>query len=462
MAFNLRELLDELQEQFLEEDNKRPWIIAFSGGKDSTALLQLVWTAIQELPAELRSTTRDVYVICNNTLVENPRVLSFVEKQLTAIKKGSLEQSMPFIVDQTTPKLEDTFWINLIGKGYPAPNTMFRWCTERLKINPTTRYIQEKISAHGEVIILLGTRSDESSARAASIKRHEVRGSRLRNHSLTSAKAYAPIKDMTTEEVWMYLQQVKNPWTGKRNHDLVTLYKNGTGGDCPLVVDIKTPSCGNSRFGCWVCTVVKRDRSMEALIENGEDWMYPLMNIRDFLANTIDRDDPAYNPEQYRMPIRRSGRDGLGPYWPAVRKYVLEELLKAQKIAQKEDPNLQLISYQELVGIQVQWHRDFIFEYSVSEIYNRVYGKELTIDLSQDYYQTERNLLKEVCEANPADVSLISNLLKAQKNKTLMIKKHGLQNDLEAILDEFVDPKYTQHYHAHQEGNASKLQNIQG
>jgi DNA sulfur modification protein DndC len=164
MAFNQRELIEEIKAQYLEEDNDRPWIVAFSGGKDSTTLLQLVWYALLEIhTSDLK---RSVYVICNNTLVENPTVLKFVERQLKDIQKAANEQSLPIIVDQTKPRVEDTFWVNLIGKGYPAPNNMFRWCTERLKITPTTRYIQEKISAFGEVIILMGTRSAESSTRS--------------------------------------------------------------------------------------------------------------------------------------------------------------------------------------------------------------------------------------------------------------------------------------------------------
>ena len=186
MAFNYADLKEEVKEQYLEEDGNRPWIVAFSGGKDSTMLLQIVWYALQELPRELL--TRPIYVICNNTLVENPRILEFVDRQLKAIAKASVDQGLPIVVDQTTPQLEDSFWVNLIGKGYPAPNSMFRWCTERLKIRPTTLYIQNKISEHGEAIILIGTRSDESSTRAASIKKHEVKGSRLRSHPLPTPK----------------------------------------------------------------------------------------------------------------------------------------------------------------------------------------------------------------------------------------------------------------------------------
>ncbi|WP_020597293.1 DNA phosphorothioation system sulfurtransferase DndC [Spirosoma panaciterrae] len=442
MAFNRRELIAEVQEQFLEEDGNKPWIIAFSGGKDSTTLLMLVWEALTDLdPIDLKR--RPVYVICNNTLVENPQVLTFVNSQLELIREKALELGLPIAVDHTTPRLDDSFWVNLIGRGYPAPNNMFRWCTERLKISPTTQYIKDKISQNGEVIILLGTRSDESSSRAGSIKRHEIKGQRLRKHPLPNAMAFAPIKDVTTDEVWTYLQNTTNPWTGKKNRELITLYKNGSGGDCPLVMDVKTPSCGNSRFGCWVCTVVKRDRSMEALIDNGEEWMQPLVEIRDFLFNTIDREATNYDPDKYRMPIRRNKSEGLGPYWPRWRYHVLKMVLGAQKIAQEEDPHNQLISLQELAAIQIIWNRDHIYEYSVSEVYNEVFGKEVDFEQRNASIFKEKKILKDVCQNHPEDYNLINRLLNAQKNKVLLLKKRGLQNDIENILQEHVRPTFT-------------------
>lgn len=442
MAFNKKELIEDIKEQFLEEDNRRPWIVAFSGGKDSTAMLMLVWEAISQLN-EIERKTREMYVICNNTLVENPRVLQFVNQQLNKIQEKSLELGLPFKVDHTTPQLENSFWVNLIGKGYPAPNNMFRWCTERLKISPTTQYIKDKISDYGEAIILIGTRSDESSARAASIKKHEVKGERLRAHPLPNAKAYAPIKDMTTDEVWTYLRMTRNPWTEDKNLEIQTLYTNGSGGDCPIVMDTTTPSCGNSRFGCWVCTVVKRDRSMEALVDNGEEWMRPLIKIRDFLYKTIDRDREDYDAEEYRMPIRRNKAQGIGPYWPKWRYHILKMVLDAQKVASKVDETNQLISLQELAAIQVIWNRDYIYEYSVSDAYKEVYGQ--AVEFGQKTLDTnyEKDLLKEVCGENTQDVMLINQLLKAQKMKGLLVKKTGLQNDIENILQEAVRPTFT-------------------
>jgi len=433
MDFNPRIIQEEIQDQYLTEDDKRPWIVGFSGGKDSTMLLQLVWYAIRELPDGLRS--RKIYVVCNNTLVENPKIIEYTSRVLELIKRAAAEQSMPVIVHHTTPKLEETFWVNLLGKGYPAPNSIFRWCTERLKINPTTQFILERISQEGEAIILLGTRSDESASRAKSIKKHEIRkGDRLRKHTqLSKAFVYAPISDVSTDDLWKYLNQVSSPW-GAINKELITLYKNANSGDCPLVIDESTPSCGNSRFGCWVCTVVKRDKSMEALVENGEEWMEPLIELRDLLA--VSRDS-----EEYREKRRRDGTEkegALGPYKEWFRAHFLEKLFEAQKEIQKKHGDMNLITYQEMVAIQVSWFRDGFFKHNVADIYNKIYGTNITLQSSDEKLIKEQELLKKVCKEDPEDFELINELLTIQKSKIILMNNRGLQNDIENRLEQYV------------------------
>jgi DNA sulfur modification protein DndC len=201
MSLNIQYLENEIIDQYLyDEHPSRPWIIGFSGGKDSTMLLQIVWNALKKIEPILL--TRQIYVVCNDTLVENPRIVKFINKTLKRIQKEANLNQFPILVHQTMPNLENTFWVKLIGLGYPAPNKFYRWCTERLKIDPTTRFIKETTSMNEEAIILLGTRSDESSNRVASIKKHEVKGQRLRKHLLPNVFVYAPIKDVTTNEVW--------------------------------------------------------------------------------------------------------------------------------------------------------------------------------------------------------------------------------------------------------------------
>lgn len=432
MALNIAHLENEIIDQYLYDELDRPWIIGFSGGKDSTMLLQLVWNALRKIEPILL--TRKIYIVCNNTLVENPRIVKFIHKTLEKLKKAANLQNLSMIeVHETTPKLDDSFWVRLIGLGYPAPNKFYRWCTERLKINPTTQFILEKISENGEAIILLGTRSAESSNRAASIKKHEIKGQRLRKHQLPNAYVYAPIKDVETNELWQYLNQVPPPWGGTHK-ELLTIYRNANAGDCPLVIDETSPSCGNSRFGCWTCTVVNRDKSMEGLIESGEEWMQPLMDIRGFLMETRD------NPEKYRQRERRDGslhETKWGPYLFETRVEILSRILSAQKALEATE-GVELITHQEMVLIQYHWFRDCFFKTKVSDIYNRIYKTNFDMSKQEEKLKQEGELLLKSCSKEPRHVDLIQDLLALQKTKTLMIRKRGLQADIENRLEEFI------------------------
>ncbi len=436
MSLNIAYIEAEIQDQYLHDDNPRPWIIGFSGGKDSTMLLQLVWNALKKIEPGLL--TRPIYVVCNDTLVENPKIVEYVGHVLELIKNAATEQGLPIFVHTTSPRLEDTFWLNLIGKGYPAPNNFFRWCTERLKINPTTRFIQEKVkeSESGEAIILLGTRQSESATRSRSLNRHKVIGQRLRRHVLPNAWVYAPIIEVTTDEVWIYLRSINSPW-GYDNKQLQALYRNASGGDCPLVVDKTTPSCGNSRFGCWVCTVVNKDKAMEGLIEYGEEWMVPLLELREFLA--MSRNNPEMREDRGRDNKKR-----LGPYKPKVRYEILKRLLEAQYEIQQEQGDIQLISHQELVAIQISWYRDAIFQYKVSDIYNSIFPNHIDMRKHEEKYKQEEELLKKVCTDTPEDISLIQELLALEKTKMLLIKKRGLQQDIDKRLEKFLEEKSNQ------------------
>ena len=268
------------------------WAIA--AGKDSTATLQLVWLAIAELDESKRQ--KPIHVISTDTLVENPIVAAWVTHSLDKINAKPQSRLPPFRLSRTgsRPEVEDTFWVNLIGKGYPAPRHKFRWCTERLKIKPSNRFIRNVVRRNGEAILVLGTRKAESAKRASTMKKLEEQRVRDRlspNANLPGCLVLSPIEDWSNDDVWLFLMQVDNPW-GYRNKDLLTMYQGASeDGECPLVVDTSTPSCGDSRFGCWVCTLVDKDRSMTAMIQNDEEkeWMLPLLELRNELDTPNDR-----------------------------------------------------------------------------------------------------------------------------------------------------------------------------
>ncbi len=443
MSRRIEYIIDEIMDQYMYADlTFRPWIIGFSGGKDSTVLLTLVWMALKKIketklvPFQLR---RPIYVVCNDTLVENPIISKYVDDVLVQIEKAAREQDMPIFVRKTIPRLEDTFWVNVIGKGYPVPNTAFRWCTERMKIKPTARFIIEQVDECGEAIVLIGTRKAESATRARSIKKHERHGERLTHHTLLqNTWVYAPIKELMLEEVWYIINAFPSPW-GSDNSTLFNIYMDASADDyeCPTVVTDKSHgSCGQSRFGCWICTVVKEDKSMRSLIKNGRDWMQPLYDFRVQL-------DQERNIIANRLPFRRDGRpaiNDMGPYVFSYRASMLKRLLQVQKTLQEHDPQIKLISDQELIAIQVNWYRDFNFGHSVSDIYNSIYKTSLVMD-ENSKNKLEADLMREVCKDNPEEGELIEQLLLLQKSKSLMKRRHGLPNDIETRLKEFIKKK---------------------
>ncbi|HIP70633.1 MAG TPA: DNA phosphorothioation system sulfurtransferase DndC, partial [Anaerolineae bacterium] len=207
----LPEIHEEIRQTYLSYPY--PWVIGYSGGKDSTTTLQLVWYALSELPPEQRA--KPIYVISTDTKVETPVIVDRIDESIRMINKAAQEQQMNLTAHKLSPILNDSFWVNLLGRGYPAPNSGFRWCTERLKINPSNRFILDKVAEYGEVILVLGSRRGESATRDQVLNMHRVTGMNLARHGqLPGAWVYMPVEQFTTDDVWTYLMQVNSPWGG--------------------------------------------------------------------------------------------------------------------------------------------------------------------------------------------------------------------------------------------------------
>ncbi len=435
----IKAVIDDIADQYLEKDRyNRPWIIGFSGGKDSTVLLTLTWLAMRQLQNQGVELTRKVYVVCNDTMVENPVIEEYVLKVLKKINEAAVEQNLPIKVFKTIPELEDSFWCLVIGKGYPVPNNAFRFCTEKMKIKPTSKFIEDKVAFDGEAIVLIGTRRDESAQRARSIERHEIKGHRLSKHPLNpNTFTYAPIKDLMLEEIWWIIQMIPSPW-GFDNNILFNIYKDASADDyeCPtMMTSTKQPSCGQSRFGCWVCTVVVEDKSMTALINNGIKWMKPLLEFRNRLVG--NRNKSEYRRDRRRNNQRAVDNNGhnQGNYTIKYRQQILKELLEVQKMTQQHRGSIELITQQELIAIQILWYRDGYFAPTVNDIYNNVYGYDIPND---QIPLDERILLEKSCKEE-SHYQLIQELLALQKSKNLMMRKYGLQNDIEHQLELFIE-----------------------
>jgi DNA sulfur modification protein DndC len=439
----LESIYDEIREVYLGDN--RPWIIGFSGGKDSTCMTQLIWHALSDLPKE--KLQKKIHIISSDTLVESPKIVEQIINTLDIMELAAKKQGLPISTNLVRPEIKDSFWVCLLGLGYPAPSSNFRWCTDRLKIKNADRFINEKVSEYGEAIVCLGTRKDESGSRNQLMNLYEIKGSYLSRHSkFAQTYVYTPLRDFITEDVWNYLLQNKNPW-GANNRNLLSLYQNANASECPLVVDTSTPSCGNSRFGCWVCTVVEKDKSMEGLIDSGEDWMEPLLELRQDLK---DSQDPEKKLE-IRDFKRRTGQvtfqtDGTekitpGPYKIEFRKDFLKKLLLAQISVRKNgpDPKMDLILKEELHEIQRIWRMEQgDWENSVYQIYEDITGEAIS-PIQEDlggFSNVEQEILNNVCKSNDVPKLLVSKLLHAEFDSQGMTRHSKVFTKIGKILSE--------------------------
>ncbi|WP_281884732.1 DNA phosphorothioation system sulfurtransferase DndC [Paenibacillus sp. YYML68] len=439
----IEETIEKIQQVYLMD--KLPWVVGFSGGKDSTALTQLIFQAVVRLPLDRRH--KKVYVISSDTLVETPLIISSINKALMNIQVKALELGLPVETHKVKPQIENSFWSSIIGKGYPSPRQKFRWCTDRMKIDPANRFIRDKVDQFGEVVMVLGVREDESATRTQVINSHTIEGKVLMRHStLSNAFVYAPIKHFTTDDVWKYLRNEESPW-GSDNHALYALYQNSSGGECPLIVDkdIKESagSCGNSRFGCWTCTVVSEDKALRGFIETGEAWLRPLLEFRDWLSFIRDQRDLR---EKQRMDggVYFVGQGderelGLGPFTLAARYEILRKLLKTQlSVKNPYDSDYKLILDEELKHIRRLWIEDGDWSDTLPKIYKEVTGEDLDWEYDDRAMFEEDQItdLELLCDKNNISMKLLKKLITTEKKFSGYKVRRGIIQEFNKILNQ--------------------------
>jgi DNA sulfur modification protein DndC len=232
---------------------------------------------------------------------------------------------------------------------------------------------------------------------------------------------------------------------------LFDLYKGSNGGECPLVIDTTTPSCGNSRFGCWVCTVVTKDRAIDGLIETGNDWLIPLRDFRNSLYQTTN---PARKHEfrgarrrdgSITISIKRNEKDEpaekhvLGPYRMDYRKTLLKQLLENQKQVQETHPEFDLITLDELEQIRIEWRRDPNdpdWEDSVPKIYKDATGSDAPWKVDDEFMFSSGDaaLIASLCEERKMPKQLLMKLLELEVSYDGYARRSSLQRELNDLL----------------------------
>lgn len=450
----LNTTIETIQQLYLEDNI--PWICGYSGGKDSSAVVQLVWMALSQLPEEKRIKT--VHIISTDTLVESPVVALWANQSIEKMKVASKKANLPIVPHRLTPQIQNTFWVNLIGLGYPYPRVNFRWCTDRLKIDASNQFIKGILAAESEAILVLGSRKSESAARKHVMESYEEKRYRAYlspNGSYPNTYVFTPIENWADSMVWQFLMQNPNPW-GHSNKDLLAMYRGASSdNECPLVVETGTPSCGGSRMGCWVCTMVTEDKSLAAMIHNDEEksWMLPLLRFRNYIAAYNQDSDLTQNDlDRRRRDFRRmkgnltwhNNRLVHGPYTKETREDFLEKLLQLQLFIQKNGPeevrNTELITMEELRYIRKIWLNDkHEFDDSLPGIYEKVMGRKFedTSIVKNKYYGREEwDLLADICKELSPDYELMlemqSSLLDIEARNSAISSKKNVVKNLEA------------------------------
>jgi len=360
----IRRIMVDLSKLY-RETGDIPWVVGLSGGKDSTALTMLLLETIEMLPPPIRN-KKKVFVTCVNTLVEAPPVIEHVHLFISELKDYVRNRGLPVEVVELVPDVSQTFWVNVIGRGYPTPVREFRWCTDRMKIRPGQEFLKQNPEIFGTppvVHFLLGTRYDESISRKKTMEANTLLGTDIHNHgTIPTAGVIRPIEDWNTEDVWDYL--LRDDWANgdenpffEINQNLAILYKDAASGECPVIHDPSKQTCAGSRFGCWTCTVVEVDNSLREMI-NSRGSRYDsekLLLLADFRDKLRDERNIPKNRVQGRnrrgtILVHRDGTIGVGSYTIEYRKQLLERLLKMENEFGEE-----LISREERELIPIIW-----------------------------------------------------------------------------------------------------------
>lgn len=443
----IKGLMNTIQNLYLCDDV--PWVIGYSGGKDSTATLQLVWLALAALPRE--QAKKPVHIINTDTMVESPVISKWVQTSLKTMDEAAVEQGLPFVTHRLTPAMDNTFWVNFIGRGYPFPRKKLRWCTDRLKIQPVNTFVRDQIAEHGEIIMVIGTRKAESARRAKTMAYYEkkrVRELLSPNQAMVNELVFSPLEDWNDNDVWVFLMQYQNPW-GYSNKELLTLYKGATAdNECPMMVEKGLPSCGKSRFGCWVCTMVEKDKSMEAMISNDDEkaWMSVLLEFR----NKFGDEEHDRNRRSFRKMagfLQGSYKQlHHGPYKKEIREEWLKDLLEIQKDINENGPeefqNLELITIPELRIIRRIWVKEkHEFDDALPRIYEEVFEKEFDDPewiapeaFKSDEWEILKSVVNELYPDEELAFEMAYSLIDIENYSNSLNQRKGVTDSLEACI----------------------------
>lgn len=376
----LKKLTTYAELLYLYKSDERPFSIAYSGGKDSTATMDVVFKALllnKFIYGEMHKIT---YVMFSDTLLEMDPVIEGILDSIDEIEKFGLKYNLNLEIKRVSPIVKNTFFSLLIGKGYMVPRRDNRWCTDRLKVLPQKKAIVEILNKTKiGFIAITGQRQDESSDRKTRMQQQTIDGS-FKMHEFSNCNLYAPVEHWTTDDIWTHIYTNKLEWIDSNTLGRVYAEASNDGDECRSLLEGfdtgSKPGCsGSARFGCLVCTLFEKDKTLNNLTVH-YDYLKEIETFRNWLSKfrqaywDDDRDvfiHGKHKMKKYDIDNHRKGMQIPGGYNLHFRKQILIRLLDTERKIIKERGK-PLITDEELAYIQGCWIEDGDLEMSVIKI----------------------------------------------------------------------------------------------
>lgn len=404
MQHKIKQAIGFMKDAFLNDD--RPIYLAFSGGKDSTVLLSLFVQMLLSLAPSQRKRKR-IYALFSNPQLEMPPVIQAIEDSISRFKAFAEEHDLPVEFHIVQPKEDDTFMVQVIGRGTPLPRNDARWCTFKWKINPMTEKINEVLERHGGYIALTGARKDESDERRKRLEANAVEpGSPMKHHTTSGCNLLCAIEDWTSGDVWTYIYSHASSWVD--SNEIGRLYSEaaGDGDECTSMLEGQAgekPGCSKSaRYGCWVCPLFRgSDRTLTNLIEHYgylapmndfRNWLVPYAtgeweNVRDVYNHKEGFRRTPYDYENDRWQMTSPGGYNLN-----FRAEILRRLLDTEVKVKQTGEDRELISDSDLCRIQSMWLNEGDLNLSAMEIAEE-HGRSIELSAKDAYVWKIANVL---------------------------------------------------------------------
>lgn len=341
----------EVLKAYTDPTRPGPWVLAWSGGKDSSVTASILFKSMMLMEkSNPGSLTREIYLTTAQTnldFVTDP----LKQSELTKIKKLIEDHKLPVKIVEVAAPIEKSFMYLVLGRGYPLPKSrMNRWCTERLKIEPS----QKEHKAIKPALTVTGVRLSESAERRNNIENRQV-------SEYFSANEFMPIVNFTLDDVWSYLVREGMAWGDAEA--LGQLYKEATG-ECGLRQrkagsgEKNDDPCG-ARTGCIICPVVTIDKSSQEFAKHNP-WLQPYVGLRNLMI------------QMYKDPRNKAGRKrdgtvleyGHGTFTVKARMRLYEAVRQAEQeneeLARMHGVEPQKLIYSKELDelIHRQWEED--------------------------------------------------------------------------------------------------------